>query len=427
MNRRLARAVVDCLRFDSSAAPALDRIARFGERDWKTSYRWLDDSGLVLYFLHRLTELQAENVLPACVRDRFKDNLEKNRLRVAEMAKEFGALTGGFEEAGVQYVAEKGFTLVPEYCSDAGLRLQLDLDFLVSRATVEQAQAVIRSIGYFQAEASGPPDRPWEIGFRAGQLRRPTGNEDYYRPPDQRSVELHFDLWESDREGVEEGSPEEVFGRSVSRSWNGIPYRALGDEDALIQKALHTFKDIKGCWCRPSLFLEIASFLRNRSVDDTFWARFRDRVGDRAMLADSVNFTFSMALNLLGGTVPAGGWTNQPPNPALSLWVQRYGSDWALADYPGSKLPLLLYPQFIQSRSLCRKALTTKLFPRRSPGLLAFTETPQPWSLGAARRRRWGILVGRANYHGVELLRLCWHYPRWRRALSRSEGAEATA
>lgn len=216
----------------------------------------------MLYFLQRLKELHADTSLPLSVRTRFEDNLEKNRLRVAEMAKEFGVFIRGFEDAGVQYVAEKGFALVPEYCPDAGHRLQLDLDFLVSRASMEAAQAVLRSTGYVQTEVSGPPDGPWELAFRAGEFRWPSPNEDYYAPPTERSVELHFNLWEPDREGIDLRTSDDFFDRSVIRCWNGIHFRALGDEDALILQALHAFKHIQAGWCRPAFFLEIARFLR---------------------------------------------------------------------------------------------------------------------------------------------------------------------
>ena len=420
MNRALGHAVANCLRFDSSAEPALSRLPAFDEREWKETYEWLDNSGLVLYFLQRLKELEAENILPPGVRARFQDNQEKNRLRVAAMAKEFGAITRGLEEAGAQYVAEKGFALIPEYCPDAGLRLQLDFDFLLKRASMEQAQAVLRFTGYFQTEATGPPGRPWELVFRTQQLRWPSPGDDYYSPSDQPRLELHFDLWESEREGYDVDVCDDFHDRSVFRDWNGIHFRALCDEDALILQALHAFKHATGYWCRPSFFLEIAHFVRKRLADKPFWARFRERIGDRTRLADLVNFTFSMGLHLFGGEVPAGGWTNRPPNPAFSLWVRQFGLNWALESFPGNKLPLFFFPQLMGDRHLSRRLLLVRLFPTQPPALLAAAEAAQPWSGGEARWRMWGILLRRAKFHGVELLRLGWHYPHWRRALSRS-------
>lgn len=420
MNRAVAHAVVNCLRFDNPAEPALSRLADFDERDWKKTYGWLDDSGLVLHFLQRLKELHAENVLPSGVRTRFQDNLEKNRRRTAEMASAFGALIRGFEGAGVQYVAEKGFALIPEYCPDAGLRHQLDLDFLVSRASMEQAQAVLRSTGYFQTEVSGPPCRTWELVFEMQPFRWPSSDDDHYSPSDRRLVELHFDLWESERDGLAVATDDDYLDRFVFRNWNGTRFRALSDEDTLMRQALHTFKNTTGCWCRPSCFFEIAHFLWKRLADETFWARFRERNGDRTPMADIVNFIFSMALHLFGGEVPEGDWANQPPNPALSMWIQGCGLSWALAGFPGNKLPLFFYPQFIRNQKSTLKLQLIKLFPIQRPTVLAMTEIPRPWSLGEARWRRWGIVLRRAKYHAVELLRFCWHYPRWRCALSRS-------
>ena len=420
MNRALAECIVDCLRLDGSPVAYLDRVAEFDERDWRRTLGWLDNSGLALYFLQRLRDLRAENRLPASIQRRLKGNLEQNRLRVAAMAEEFGALNRRFEDAGLRYAVLKGFSLIPEYCPDGALRLQTDYDYLVDLGSSESAQSVLRLAGYFRSGVTGPANQPWELRFRAEPLRWPGWHDDFYSFLDPRLIELHFAPWKLEQYDVDATTPEGPLERTVERTWHGVRFNALNDDDTLVLEVLHAFEHMLGYWCRLSCFLEIARFLRDRSSDRSFWTGFRKHAHDHARLAEIITLVFSMAIRLFGGEIPPGGWMGRPLPPTLSSWVERYGRAWALENWPGSKLTLFLYSEFIRDEARRRRFLFRRLIPLHRSQVLSDAKTPAPRGSAKANLQKWAFVFGRGRFHCLELLRYVWRFPSWRRTLRRS-------
>ena len=80
---------------------------------WERSYYWLDASGMALYLLRQLENLDLLDTLPRQVRTRLKQNYADNRLRSTSMFQEFVELNSAFQAAGVDYCNLKGFTLAP--------------------------------------------------------------------------------------------------------------------------------------------------------------------------------------------------------------------------------------------------------------------------------------------------------------------------
>jgi hypothetical protein len=108
----------------------------------------LDRSGLTLYFLRCLHDLEATDLLPPAILTRFEGNATQNRRRLDFIANEFGSINQRFQRAGVNFAVVKGFSLVPEFCPDAVLRAASDLDYLVDKASLPVAQRVLEEAGY---------------------------------------------------------------------------------------------------------------------------------------------------------------------------------------------------------------------------------------------------------------------------------------
>src|ERR1700731_4149423 len=123
------------------------RLYNLSEKGWQRLLHWLDISGLALYFLDRLVELQRCDVLPPKVLARLQQNLRDNMDRTTGMIAESVAIQQEFQEACLVYATLKGFSLFPDSVSKLELRHQFDLDFLVAEKSVLEAQKILKRQG----------------------------------------------------------------------------------------------------------------------------------------------------------------------------------------------------------------------------------------------------------------------------------------
>src|SRR5581483_4864964 len=124
MNRALASEILASFGNSEGFHPR-QRLQEFSTSQWQQGLRWLDASGLALYFLQRLGELGSANQIPSAVLAQLQERQADNTRRMLDLFEEFARVNTGLQTTGLSYVNLKGFTLFPDYCPNMSLRFQI--------------------------------------------------------------------------------------------------------------------------------------------------------------------------------------------------------------------------------------------------------------------------------------------------------------
>lgn len=416
MNRALAVELIGCLRVAGAVDEHLRSLQNFHLRDWEASLPWLNLSGIALAFWDRLERLGAEDSLPRPVGATLAANLADNRRRVAAMAQEFGSLNRGFERAGIEYAVWKGFALIPEYCPDACLRPMYDYDYLISEDARARAQKALQAAGYVRRPDHG---RQQEVTFAPSNFpsRFSKSVPSLYSATLPRKVELHLRPWDEEAFGISLRVPDRALDRKVLRTWQGLSFNSLGEEDAFVFQTLHTFQHILHNWCRLGWLLEIAYFLQHRSTHASFWKRLCAFLEANESLTEVVALVISLAAGLFHAPLPApikdqvlGAMRGQ-----IALWVNQYGLRSALDNFSENKYALFLYREFVRDEAAWRQIRSTRLLPRHRPNRPAGAIAPATIALLPANLKQGWYVMHRLVHHMVSGVGYVWESGRWER------------
>jgi hypothetical protein len=425
MNRKLAKKIVDCLQLVGNATD-LDQLRGFTERDWRRTLPWLDHSGLTLYLLRRLDNLQATDVLPPSILKRFRGNLTQNRRRLDHIANRFATINERFYREGVNFAVIKGFSLVPEFCPDPSLRTPCDVDYLVDEQSLPLAQRVLEELGYCLEQITD-----LEVQFRMPSSRTPSRSDDPYSQETEVMVELHLGLWNQMSTGVVLAEPEFRLEETVNHEWQGRCFPVLRKEDAFVLQIIHVFRHILDGWVKLCWLLEIEYFLSAHWSDDTFWDRVDVRMHEVPLLTEFGAIVMGLAGTILATTAPprVARWV-QSLSAGARLWVDRYGRTLVMENhpfdsfgslsFPSAKLSIFLQWEFIPDRLAQREATRRRLFPWKSPPRVVSLDDKTAGGFLEAIRLQSQFDIQRLIFHIRSDLRFLWELPRWREANRRA-------
>ena len=410
MNPRLAIAIVTAFR-DPDRETNCTRLERFHGRDWRRTLRWLDVSGLALYFLVRLKSLCIQTAIPDFVLVELEQRLADNKLTSAIVFQEFVRLNRTFQEANLPFLNLKGFTLVPDYCPAPALRYQLDCDFLVEENSSSLCRELLGDLGYRLTSSNS-----CVMEFKAGS-GYPGHMRDLYRPKPVRAVEIHLcgphlahDL----------GLDDDAMARRTLLSFHDFSFPALSPTDMLMAQAGHLLRHVRSEWTRLSWLLEFRNFVLNKHLDEPFWLALQESSGRVPNSRTALAVAIRLATRAFGEFAPdiLTRWLEGAIFPGVDLWLKHYGDIVLLSDYPGTKLYLLLNRELEcshQEKSVIRK----RLFPLHRPARVAFA-----MNTGAKRRlvvvaHQWRYFFFRLRFHIKETSRYMFESWRWKRVLNR--------
>jgi hypothetical protein len=384
------------------------RLENLSAREWRKLLHWLDISGLALYFLDQMVELQMCNMLPPRVLARLQQNLCDNIERTRGMIAESAAIQEEFQAARLSYATLKGFSLCPGSVPKPELRHQFDLDFLVTEKSVLDARQILERRGYRLYAISG---RSWE--FKINETPG-ISMKDLYKDLPGRSVELHVEV-------NVPGFPS-LLQRIEKRDFHGTSMPVLSPVDLFLGQALHVYKHLQSEFSRAAHLLEFRRHVLSRRDDDTFWDELRSVAEDDPRASLGLGVVTLMITRVTGYFAPEAltNWTVDRLPRSARLWVKLYGRRVVFESFPGSKLYLLLQSELKSAGVPARRSLRQALLPSRLPPVIVRASADETL-LKRIRRYRVQVhfILLRLRFHIVEGLRYTRESYRWRQHMNR--------
>ncbi|HSY35879.1 MAG TPA: nucleotidyltransferase family protein [Acidobacteriaceae bacterium] len=386
------------------------RPPNLSQEEWSGLLRWLDVSGLALYFLDRMMELQSSTLVPPQVLARLEQNLKDNQERTAGLIEESVAIQQDFQGANLCYAMLKGFSLSPHSVPRPELRHQFDLDFLVAEKSAAGARKVLEFHGYRLHAMSG---RSWE--FKRDDA--PGNIRDLYKNVPCRSVELHLE--------TETPGCQTLLERAERREFHGISMPVLSSVDLLIGQGLHAYKHICSEFSRTSHLLEFRRHVLSRCGDASFWKEVQSRVESSMEARVGLGVVTLLITSIMGEFAPEA-FTNSTVGrlpSTVCLWVNLYGPRIVFGDASGSKLYLLLQRELENEGVRHRRTLRQALLPSRFPPPVVRGSAGETLRARMSRYRlQIYFVMSRLRFHVVEGLRYVQESYRWRRHVNRVIG-----
>ncbi len=378
---------------------------------------WMDQSGLALPFLRQLQDYDMTLQIRQEWRQSLSQRQARNVARTQDLLEEAQRVNDAFRSFHVTAATLKGFTLVPDFCDDPFVRHQVDFDFLIAPGSVQQAAEALRTCGYFTARLN----ESGETCFLTRSEHIPTAKDDLYGLQRQRQVDVHTSIWESCSWFPLE-VPQECLEHAQPQKIHGVEQLSLSLADKFLLQVLHLFRHASRSWIRISWLLELARCVDKHQQNEGLWNRVIARAGSAHLTRSIFAFVLGLAGRLFGTAIPAplAVWTAGATTPAMRAWLNHFGCDWALSDWPGSLNNLFLTSEFIPDPGLRMRYWRSRLIPRAVQASLGsiVPVTPQKFfQLQVARMR---YLVRRATVHFKDIATLPRQQLRWKRALESS-------
>jgi hypothetical protein len=384
-------------------------LASFSTETWTATYRWLDASGLAIYFLDRLKTLGLEISLPPSVLQRLERNLSDNRDRITDNFAEFVRINQALTTAGVTFVNLKGISLVPHACADPALRLQFDLDLLIEMRQIQSCAVTLAALDYVLTAVSASV---WE--FKAGASTLPS-LDDLYKPKPQRCVEVHF---------TPSQPPLDLAARREWSTWQEFSFPVLGEPERFIAQAAHVLKHMRGEWMRLSWLLEFRHSVLHWKEDRAFWQQVREQAAADRELQTALGAAIALTTIAFGTFAPEEltAWAIDALDPRLQLWLDRYGRQSIMADFPGTKLYLLQPDALPATDAAQRRTKRHRLLPLHNAPRIVYGAAGQ----GRGTRLRASsaqisFFLFRLRFHFVEGWRYLLEAPRWKKIVATAQ------
>ncbi len=384
------------------------RLEVLSLKQWMDLLRWLDFSGLALYFFDRLLKLGREDSLPTPVLERLQQSLKENTDRTRSLITESISIQLEFQQTRLRYANLKGLSLWPSSVPKPELRSQFDLDFLVAEESAPTARRVLECRGYRLYAVSG---RSWE--FKRNE-KPGVSLKDLYRDLQSWRVELHIE--------PKEAQGQSPLDRLEWRDLYGLRMPVLTPVDLFLGQGLHACKHICSEFMRAAHLEEFRRHVLFRREDPGFWNQLQQSASGNQRASLALGVVTLVVAEVMGEFAPEAltSWTVSRLPTSIRLWSQIYGRRAVLGSFPGSKLYLFLQKELAEAGIPAKRPIRHSLVPSRLPPPVIRARPNESISVRISRyRMQFAFIFQRLRFHLLEGTRYVWELHHWRRNLHR--------
>lgn len=342
------RAVLEALQFSGGSISTLQNLP---ESDWIRALGWCDARQLTL-LLHSLFAGQ----LPIRLHEQMADRRSKYVVRFERLRRELFEIAAALDQAGLEFVVLKGITHSPALTPDPLTRAQGDIDLWMERSSISEAKGILVRLGYIPIGSSkcrhiDPMARPTDWRWRG----------DRFDPEMPISIELHYELWSEETEGIPVPSQEGFWQRKTRREFDGREFKVLRQEDLIGFAALHLLLHVLHGELPVQRAWEIGNFLHTHATDKEFWISWR--AAHPVELRHIEVLIFWMVGSWFGCRWPEALDSEMQDLPrGVKLWLERFSLSPLKREWRPNKdevwLHLALIPVFrAKTRVLLRRLL----------------------------------------------------------------------
>jgi hypothetical protein len=260
----------------------------------------------------RLVDGPWAEAAPADVRERLRALYVRNAFRNAILLREAAQAVESLAQAGIPTMLLKGVYLAGFLYEEPALRSMADIDIMVPRARLAEAERIFLARGY------GPVPRPDLEAFCTWSNHLAA-----LEKPDAEAIEVHYDI-------ERPTSPfridtEALWARARTVRVNGVQAWALSDEDLLLHLCMHASYHHRFDRAALKGLLDVATLLsrRGQSLD---WNRVVTTANEWGA-GSFVYCTLMLAGSILRAEVPPRAMTelvHEPLDDQMTVVAARY-------------------------------------------------------------------------------------------------------
>jgi hypothetical protein len=298
--------------------------------------------------------------MPVWVQERIDTFLADNAARFARIKEAYSLAAQALDDAGVDHLAIKGFSLWPGYTEHPKFRPQSDIDLYCRPETVVRARDALLAVGYTTKPEWGRLSQEHLSPLIPPQAWTWRGN--YFDPEIPASFELHFAWWDGVATHLHPQGLHDFWQRRVRRSIDDLCFTALDPADNLGYTAINLLRNLLGGIAAVEQMYSLARFLHTFADDHDFWLRWRTLHHDSLRRLEAVSFLAASKWFACRLSQEAQEEVDRLP-PGVHRFFRHFSEAALSTEYLTTKDGLWLHLELLESRAQKAAVLFKRVFP----------------------------------------------------------------